>query len=186
MDSAGRVSSVSNPANQIRFAEVASYAEHGAIQTLKLGGLLTGVEAANEVWTYNNRLQPIETRLRTGGSALNLSRLEYFYCPAQLLSCTTNNGNLRSQRISNEAVGSEPSWTTLQQYGYDPLNRLTTFTDGAATETNNYDPWGNRWATVSGLTPSPLTPGDASWFNPGNNRISNLGYDQQNSVPGTF
>ena len=78
---AGRVSTVSNPANQTRFAEVASYAEHGAIQTLKLGGLLTGAEAANEVWTYNNRLQPIETRLRTGGSALNLSRLEYFYCP---------------------------------------------------------------------------------------------------------
>ena len=75
-------------------------------------------------------------------------------------------------------MGSEPSWTTLQQYGYDALNRLTTFNDGTATETNNYDAWGNRWATVSGLTPSPLTPADASWFSPGNNRLSNLGYDE--------
>jgi YD repeat-containing protein len=184
-DTAGRVSHVRDGATQARFGEVAEYAEHGAIKTLKLGeqftvpNLIPGPNpATTENWTYNNRLQPFETVLRKTGSSLNSLRLQYFYCAGQAVTCTNNNGNLRSQTIGHDAVGTEPAWSVVQTYDYDALNRLTEFNEGGKTEANGYDEWGNRWATVNGLPDSPLRPTASSWFSPNNNRMSGVNYDE--------
>lgn len=178
-DGAGRIQQVNNAATATRYGEVSEYAEHGAIKTLKLGGPNTGTEVMQETWAFNNRLQPTETRLRAAGSAQNLLSLQYFYCASQAASCTNNNGNMRSQSIGYDAVGGEAAAFTISQaYGYDKLNRLTTFTEGATSETNNYDSWGNRWATSSGLLVDNLTPNNAGWFNQTNdNRMFGVGYD---------
>ena len=58
-----------------------------------------------ESWLYNNRLQPTETRLNARNVNGNLTRLEYFYCAGLAASCTNNNGNMWSQRISYDAIG---------------------------------------------------------------------------------
>jgi len=177
-NTAGLAFKVKNSGKQARYGEIGLYAEHGAIGILKLGQVAGGGEALTETWTYNNRLQPKDTLARAAGSGSNLLKLEYFYCAGQTLSCANNNGNMRSQRVGNDALAGEAAWSALQSFGYDPLNRLTTFQEGGAVETNGYDAWGNRWATVSGgLVADPLTPSGSGWFSQTNNRMTGVGYD---------
>ncbi len=161
------------------YAEVGTFTAHGAIAILKLGwNAAAGAEVMTETWSYNNRLQPMETRVNLRNSSANLTKLEYFYCAGQAPGCTTNNGNMRSQRIGNDAVGPEAAWERTQTYGYDKINRLTTFEESGATETNDYDAYGNRWATQSGFpTSDPLTPTHAGWFSGADNRMTAVGYD---------
>ena len=77
-----------------------------------------------------SRILLTETRLRTVGSAQNLLSLQYFYCASPATSCANNNGNIRSQSIGYDAVGGETApFAVSQSYGYDKLNRLTTFAE---------------------------------------------------------
>jgi len=177
-DAAGRIVKVKKGSNDEPYGEASEYLPHGAIKTLKLG-YVNQAEVMTETSDYSNRLQPILTRVQPRLSALSLLRLDYYYCPGLLLTCTSNNGNLHSQRISYDAIGGEAaSWANTQGFTYDKLNRLNVFSEVAATETNSYDRWGNRWATVSGLSGSPLTPAGEAWFNQtNNNRMWGVGYD---------
>ncbi|MCA2968920.1 MAG: RHS repeat protein [Acidobacteriaceae bacterium] len=54
----------------------------------------------------------------------------------------------------------------------------TAFTEGAASETNNYDSFGNRWVTaVRGLVADPLTPAGPGWFSAASNQMTGVPYD---------
>ena len=54
----------------------------------------------------------------------------------------------------------------------------TAFTEGAASETNNYDSFGNRWVTtVRGLVTDPLTPAGPGWFSAASIQMTGVPYD---------
>ncbi|MFO0366535.1 MAG: RHS repeat-associated core domain-containing protein [Acidobacteriota bacterium] len=54
----------------------------------------------------------------------------------------------------------------------------TAFTEGAVSETNNYDSFGNRWVTtVRGLVADPLTPAGPGWFSAASNQMTGVPYD---------
>jgi RHS repeat-associated protein len=66
--------------------------------------------------------------------------------------------------LSTSYAGGGLSYT--QTFGYDQLNRLTTSQEGASwSQTNSYDPYGNRSVVGGALT-----------FSATNNRITNAGY----------
>jgi RHS repeat-associated protein len=138
-----------------------SYASHGAMQQVNLGNNLV------EQTCFNTRLQPLTIRLgsaaTTGcptnsGDTLDLT----FTYPA------SNNGNMLSQSIAGNGI---PSLT--QNYTYDSLNRIGTFTEASGSQppnqTYNYDVWGNRWVTgsswipYSGQTPTSNTFSNNQW-----------------------
>ena len=120
----------------------------GASKPLKLG---------NELWEnahYNERLQPDQMGLGTTNGNSSLFKLDYSYgAPAN------NNGNLAGQLITVGAT------SLSQSYGYDPLNRLLTASEGSNwSQTYDYcsNQFGNRAVTpgstilAAGLTPSGL------------------------------
>jgi RHS repeat-associated protein len=95
---------------------------------------------------YNNRLQPCRLNVNSSGTSLvnctdavpggNVLDFAYTYN-----SGTANNGNVASWT----SVGNQ---TFTRSYGYDSLNRLSSFSDSASTQackglTWNYDAWGN-------------------------------------------
>jgi YD repeat-containing protein len=82
---------------------------------------------------------------------------------------TNSNGNLQSLSYKGGALN------YTQSFGYDSLNRLTTSSEsGSWSQTNAYDPYGNRWIDLGGGNQS-------LYFNTSNNRISNAGYGYDNS-----
>jgi RHS repeat-associated protein len=172
-DAAARISSVSSGTSV--FASGIQYTAHGAIEQSNLSN-----GTLRETWGYNSRLQPNLTQLvKTVDPTKDLLKLQYFYCPSEGQACAQNNGNMLRQRISHAVLpGESTSINIANDYTYDALNRLKTLTEGAASETNPYDQYGNRWISASaGLAISSLTPQDAAWFSDGNNRMTSVGYD---------
>jgi hypothetical protein len=112
-----------------------------------------------EAWTFNSREQPITLQVTTAKQPLSLG---WGYGAA-----ANNNGNVQSQTISGPGL---PTGTTLtQNYTYDAVNRLWTFTEtgGAANQNYNYDAFGNRWLTSSWIAPGMLgqTPTSDAFVN---------------------
>jgi RHS repeat-associated protein len=109
------------------YAYSLGYASHGAVQSM---ALKNGVV---EVTSYDPyRLQPYSITATQSGSPL-LS-LAYSYCPgsAPEVSCTVNNGNVWSQKIT---PGSAAAIT--QYYSYDAVNRLDIATENPTTAPAN-------------------------------------------------
>jgi RHS repeat-associated protein len=142
---------------------------------------------------YNNRQQLYDARLGTGTG------------DGQTVEWTWNRGALRMYYASNYAYGdgglnnngnvyrmdhfiplndSVSQWAiTEDYYGYDDLNRVTSFTDlsgGATSASQNfsYDRYGNRcvWNAIGGV--SAYCPN----YTASNNRISNLTYDAAGNI----
>ena len=67
------------------------YAAHGAVSYMKLGN---GVE---ETTSYNDRLQ---AKLLEAVLGTSLWKQENFYCSGEAETCTSNNGNVVSQRLT--------------------------------------------------------------------------------------
>lgn len=127
------------------------YASHGAIEQIQFGN--GGLEQT----CFNNRLQVTGIRFGTStqsqcaNSGSDLLNIGFGY------GSTNNNGNVAGQTIAGAGLTSALS----QTYTYDTLNRIHTFTEtgGQASQTYNYDFYGNRWVTLGGFIPySGQTP----------------------------
>jgi RHS repeat-associated protein len=128
-----------------------------------------GVDEYN---VYNNRMQLTRRTAIKGTTTLLDLQLGYF---------SGNNGNVASQSISHGQISTpgqpdyEPALNLVQSYGYDPLNRIASFTEGGISQSYDHDRWGNHWvASSAGYQLSSLTPTGASWYEAATNRL-NLG-----------
>ncbi len=156
-----------------------SYAAQGPVSQLTLGnGLVEG-------HTYDAyRQQPTGVTLGTTAGSNGVLGLGFSYCASGTSPCSTNNGNVVSQTISNLAA--------TQTYGYDGFNRITSAAETARGSTTwsegfGYDNFGNRWvSSASGIAVSPLTPTAGSNYNLSNQLVAsgNYGYDAAGN--GTF
>jgi RHS repeat-associated protein len=156
-----------------RYADTFTYNATGAVTSMQLG---------NGLWektVFNSRLQPTQIGLGTTTGTTGLLQLDYSY------GTTQNNGNVQSQTITVPGI----THPFVQNYVYDPLNRLQ-----SATETSNssqtwkqefsYDRFGNRnFVTGTGHTDtlgSCTTMCNPS-FDTSNNRINSTGYSFDSS-----
>lgn len=162
-DNAGRMASLSSSATTYAPAASVSsigYASHSALKAETYGnGLIHAI-------SYNNRLQPSEIKLGTGGAPTSIVGLTYNY------GTTTNNGNVLSISYSGGGL----SYT--QSFGYDALNRLTTSQENSGTswsQTNGYDRYGNRWVDLGSGSQS-------LYFTATTNRITGWSYDNAGNL----
>jgi RHS repeat-associated protein len=131
-----------HPATLLAVDPNVGYYPSGTIRTVSLGNGLT------ETAAYNNRLQPCHMNVNyTGGyysqctdSAPSGNVLDFTYG----FNAGTNNGNIASW----SATGNQ---TFSRTYKYDPLNRISTMQDSAASQSCQglswtIDAWGNRIA----------------------------------------
>jgi RHS repeat-associated protein len=171
-DGAGRLDKAGlNTEGATDYVSSVSYHPHGAPNVTTLGN------AVVETALYNSRLQP---RLLEAAKTTSLWKQENFFCPSEQLDCTSNNGNVVSQKLT---AGGTLALATA--YGYDGVNRIT-----SAGETGARTPWsqnyiyttdgsngrfGNLSQTGDGL-PSGL---NCSSYDSTNNRCnaSGFGYD---------
>ncbi len=98
--------------------------------------------AMTQQWTYSNDRQQARQMPAMGGGK-NLLTLQYYHCPGHVASCPTNNGNVLTQLISADTVGSAAAFSFDQEYGYDALNRVT-----AAGETGGGSGWSQGLLTI--------------------------------------
>ena len=162
-DPAGRVNGISGPQSKI-YATTFSYTAHGAVASMNLG---------NTLWEhthFNGRLQPDEIGLGTSNGDSSKLKLEYAY---NALGIADNNGNVLSQKISLDTMGTQ---TVIQQgYSYDPLNRLWDANEsGGWHQTYTYDRYGNR-TTVDNHGAQYL-PTFSLNISESNNRITDAGF----------
>ena len=175
-DGAGRVTTASGvPAGGTAVNYVTNVAYQPYQRQTTLGnGLL-------ETLALNNRLQTSAMEATASGS---LWKLENFYCASQGTSCSSNNGNVVSQRLTApQTAGGTLVWTTA--YGYDAVNRLT-----AAQETvNGTSPWtlsygyGDQFGnmTASGSAVFPLSQACPS-YDAATNRCNGTGFQYDNGT----
>jgi RHS repeat-associated protein len=175
------------------YASGIAYAPHGAIASYNIG------DATNNFVVslgYNSKtLAPIWVTANKPGAA----SLAWYFCyatsgcptdtsnPDQGTS-STDNGNLRSQRIVAGGLNLN------QTYDYDALNRIGSVTEGAWTRSFDYDRYGNMWSTQTGAGGPPVdsfTPSSSSSYNAANNRLTNAALpihyeaeESQNNGPG--
>jgi RHS repeat-associated protein len=119
-DDAGRPSTVGLDAvGATDYVSSVSYTPHGAVSSLSLHNEV--VETA----FYNSRLQPyLLEAVKSGTPSTSLWKLENFYCEGGTSSCTSNNGNVISQKLT--APKREGGSLVLATgYGYDVVNRIT-------------------------------------------------------------
>ncbi|MBA3974681.1 MAG: hypothetical protein C0504_10760 [Candidatus Solibacter sp.] len=161
-DVAGRATSVtgtkSGEAAHDYISQV-TYDEGGGMNQAQLGN------GKWEDWDYNYRKQVIGIKLGATAGATDLLSLAFYY------GLNANNGNVLSQTIAR------PSFSVTQTYGYtDPLNRLSSVTEGAESRTFDYSATGNMWvATAStNFAAGSFTPRTSTWYN-ANNRLVNTG-----------
>jgi RHS repeat-associated protein len=177
-DAAGRTAHVKNPAAS-SYADLSlfnanlgqyAYAAFGGIQQMNLGNSTS----ENTTWDPV-RLQPTQIQV-----APSLLTLNYYYCPNNGASCSTNNGNVLSQVIARTP------WSVTQNYTYtDGFNRLNSAQEWVTgsnppslnwSQTYQYDNYGNR--AVSGYLPNAsLTPQTLSQYTGNRYTGSGAGYD---------
>jgi RHS repeat-associated protein len=143
------------------------YSAHGAVSALRLG---------NGLWehtAFNSRLQPVQIGLGTSSTDSSKLQLDYGYG-----TINKNNGNVRSQTISFAGL----TTSIVQNYDYDQLNRLSSFTEtGTLSQTFAYDAYGNQAVTSGHVADPLLTPQSLSAYsminNVTNNRLASSTYD---------
>jgi RHS repeat-associated protein len=154
---------------------------------------------------YNNRMQMVTTRL--GDSATdewNWSRgvIDFFYGTTAIVSSnyfansTDNNGNLRKQMSFVPLAGGGNVATQVDDYTYDALNRISSFTEGqmnssgqwtpnVASQNFSYDQYGNRKVTSASSTLSTGVSNYNPNYNQATNRIDQIGgpvYDAAGNI----
>jgi len=147
--------------------------------------------------TYNKRHQLVDLRLSSVNDASDFNRgaLQFYYSligaanQNPLLDDPTNNGNPVRQWSYVPKVAGGFVNTQIDDYAYDALNRVETFTDSQvdengtllanmATQNFAYDPYGNRRVTSATGGVSNFNPS----YNTANNRIDGLGYDTVGNI----
>jgi hypothetical protein len=118
-DGAGRANAVTGYASNFQ------YTPHGAVSQMTLGNGVT------ETSVYNNRLQPYSLEAVKSGNSL--WKQENFYCSSEAGSCSSNNGNVVSQKLT--APKASGSLVLATAYTYDAVNRIT-----SAAETGSGTP----------------------------------------------
>ncbi len=156
-DLAGRPTCVSpaTTCSSSNYVSAVTYTSHSAIQQMMLGNGLI------DQTCFNNRLQPFDIRVGTSAtvnctnSGSDVLNLGFGY------GTTNNNGNVQNQTIAI------PGSTNTQNYTYDALNRLWTFTEtgGQANQTYNYESNGNRWVTGPFIPYTTQTPQSNNFTN---------------------
>ena len=165
-------SSLSNSNNPGTLATVTSFTAAGLPQVTSLGNGL------KETIVYNSRLQPCRMNVQSSSTSVtsctgsapsgNVQDYQFGYN-----SGTSNNGNLASWSGTGQQV-------MTRSYGYDTLNRISTFSDTATGAictglSWSYDPWANRTAqTVTGGTCNSFS---ASYNTLNQITNTNFGYD---------
>ncbi len=153
-DGANRVSAVSS--GTTTYVQSIQYAPHGGEVSWSLGNDAAGSRQ------FNSRLEPTSIAV---GSALSLG---FYYCPNGGASCSTNNGNLMRQTIASWP----PTFSVIQNYTYDGVNRLSSATEGTLSRSYGYDAWGNRWVSANtGLFLGPFTPTASTNFSSATNQL---------------
>jgi len=146
---------------------------------------------------YNKRHQLVDLRLGSVNDGVNLDRgaLQFYYGligaanQNPSMDEPNNNGNVVRQWSYVPKSGGGFVTTQLDDYSYDPLNRLATFTEGqinesgtfapnVAAQTLSYDRYGNRRVTSATGGVSAYNPTYNTW----NNRIDGLGYDAAGNI----
>lgn len=147
-DSAGRVSSVSSGAKS--YASNVIYTAGGAASRLQLGNGLI------EQTCFNSRLQPEIIRLRASAAAQcgqAFDSADKVYLGFSYGSPGGNNGNITAQTISL------PGLSLAESYGYDALNRISSFNEAAGWwQTYESGRYGNRLVTGGHDHDSTSTP----------------------------
>ena len=150
-DGAGRPVAADDPVTTVAndYASGISYAPHGAISSLPFGNGVT------ESTTFNDRLQPLQM-LANHSTTGQLLKLDFTFPQPQYSGSTYvtgNNGNIATQAITGQG-----GFSATQSYAYDNLNRLLSMSEGSLSRTFNYDAFGNRAATGTGITGGSPTP----------------------------
>lgn len=149
LDQYGKISAVQSKKNQNsgfwNYAHHFSYTASGSIASVQLG---------NGKWEssiYNSRFQPTQIALGTTQNTTDLLKINYEYGTWEngALNQQKNNGNLARETITVPAIGSSQSFTAVQTYDYDSLNRLKSAVEtigGNQTwkQTFNFDIYGNK------------------------------------------
>ncbi len=111
-----------------------NYCAHGGVQSFQAGNYL------NRSFTYNSHLQPAE--IMEGANASSdcstatsvgsnpLLDMQFFW-GAGGTQTTNNNGLLQSHVVSTQ-TGQTSALSVTQTFGYDKMNRITSFTDNGA------------------------------------------------------
>jgi len=111
------VTSVTGPDNLNPYVSpnvsLIQYAPHGAIHQLTLG---------NQVVETTEYSAPLQVASIEAAGSTSLWMLENFYCANQATTCTSNNGNVVSQRLTAPKIAGNPLVLTTT-YGYDGVNR---------------------------------------------------------------
>jgi YD repeat-containing protein len=170
-DGAGRANAVTGTlgTQQTNYVSGVQYWPHGAPEVYQYG---------NNVWpvnTFDNVLRPALTYSTVG----NNPNYWLFYVGNTWNSNSTL--GLLSEGYGPGVPYANMTWHNTN-YGYDPLNRLTSASDTSWSRTFFYDEYGNMSVTsnsnvpLNGLTPqilqAPHNP-----YNPANNRLAEANYD---------
>lgn len=118
-------------------------------------GAVTSMQLGNGAWegtAFNSRMQLTGIALGSTPGASNLLDLAYTYNTKNgSADNPDNNGNVLTQAIIVDDVGSNPGFDAVQTYSYDPLNRIKTAEEvidegspAAWTQEFTYDRYGNR------------------------------------------
>jgi RHS repeat-associated protein len=202
-DNAGRLTSFSGTLGDGTSRTYASVTQYNAAEQRERESYGTG---ANGMTTplylklhYNRRQQLVDLRLGSVNDEWDLDRgaLTFYFGTNAMIygnpfhDDTDNNGNLRRQWSYAPKPGGGTVTPQLDDYTYDSLNRLATFTESqinasgtlvtnVATQNFAYDRFGNRRVTSA--------TGGVSSYNPtydttnNNNRIVGLGYDNAGNI----
>ena len=163
------------------YLQGATYTPAGARKSAVVG--INGASGLwGEAWSYNNHLQAKSLSVQDPGTTLLHLRWAYTEGANQTTledSGWQNNGNLHFEQVQYPT----PSGTStiLRTYVYDLTNRVTSFSEGygGASQSFNYDGFGNIWQTASSGVPQ-LRQNSSSWYiqsGDGANRLSNTEYD---------
>jgi RHS repeat-associated protein len=122
--------------------------------TYDKNGTVTKMQLGNGRWenaVYNDRGQVTQIGLGTTDSAQDILKLDFEYEGASPSTTVAdrNNGSLRKQTITVPTVGSYSSFTAVQTYAYDNLNRIQSATETVSStqtwkQTFDIDRYGNR------------------------------------------
>ncbi len=135
-DGAGRLDKAGlNTVGATDYVSSVSYHPHGApyVTTLANGVVETAL--------YNNRLQP---RLLEAVKTTSLWKQENFFCLSEQLGCTSNNGNVVSQKLT--AGG---TLVLATAYGYDGVNPLTSAAENGSPGWAQTYSYGNQYGNLS-------------------------------------
>ena len=123
LDGAGRLSYLKDNVSGLQYVSGVGYNADGSVSAMTMGNSVT------ESYGYNDRLQLTSIGLAKSGVG-SLLNLAFYPCAASATLCASGNtGNVQAEAITVPVPGGSPI-TRTRSFGYDVLNRVTSFGDG--------------------------------------------------------